>query len=169
MARGPLPGYEEAWWLAWPLAWDGLVLRWSAASGDGVEPALVWAIMREESGYRPAVMSTAGARGLLQIMPETGERLAEAAGVPFQVEALFEPAVNIRLGALYLGQLGRRFPGRPSAAIGSYNAGPEAVSRWLEERPGLPDDEFVETIPYSQTRRYVKRVLRSRHVYRVLY
>lgn len=169
LARGPLAGQEEAWWLAWPLAWDGPVQRWSAATRGAADPTLVWAIMREESGYRPAVMSTAGARGLLQIMPETGERLAEDAGVAFEVEDLFVPDVNIRLGALYLGQLGKRFPGRASAAIGSYNAGPEAVSRWLEERPGLPDDEFVETIPYGQTRRYVKRVLRSRHVYRVLY
>ncbi len=169
LARGPLPGYEEAWWMAWPLAWEVAVQRWSATSGGSADPALVWAIMREESGYRPAVVSTAGARGLLQIMPETGERLAQDAGVPFAVGDLFVPEVNIRFGALYLGQLGSRFPGRASAAIGSYNAGPEAVSRWLEERPALSDDEFVESIPYSQTRRYVKRVLRSRHVYRVLY
>ncbi len=170
LARGPVPGHEEAWWLAWPLAWDGLVHRWSAASDGVVEPELVWAIMREESGYRPAVHSTAGAMGLLQIMPTTGERLARDAGLAaFATQDLLLPSVNIRLGAFYLDQLSRRFAGRPSAAIGSYNAGPEAVERWLEERPDLADDEWVEAIPYSQTRRYVKRVLRSKHAYRVLY
>jgi soluble lytic murein transglycosylase len=170
LARGPLPGREEAWWLAWPLAWDAQVQRWAAASDGSIEPALVWAIMREESGYRPAVVSTAGARGLLQIMPTTGERLAQDSGLrAFRSEDLFEPAVNIRLGAHYLDQLSRRFRGRPSAAIGSYNAGPEAVARWIEERPALPDDEWVESVPYSQTRRYVKRVLRSIHAYRALY
>jgi soluble lytic murein transglycosylase len=170
LARGPVPGREEAWWLAWPLAWDAQVQRWAAASDGSVEPALVWAIMREESGYRPAVVSTAGARGLLQIMPTTGERLAQDSGLSaFSTEDLFEPAVNIRLGAHYLDQLSRRFRGRPAAAIGSYNAGPDAVARWIEERPALPDDEWVESVPYSQTRRYVKRVLRSIHAYRALY
>ena len=170
LARGPLPGREEAWWLAWPLAWDAQVQRWAAASDGSIEPALVWAIMREESGYRPAVVSTAGARGLLQIMPTTAERLAQDSGLrAFSAEDLFEPAVNIRLGAHYLDQLSRRFRGRPSAAIGSYNAGPDAVARWIEERPALPDDEWVESVPYSQTRRYVKRVLRSMHAYRALY
>ena len=84
-------------------------------------------------------------------------------------EQLFRPRLNIRLGTHYLDQLGQQFGGRHSAAIGSYNAGPEAVSRWLEERPDHHDDEWVEAIPYQQTRRYVKRVLRSLHAYQVLY
>jgi len=170
LARGPAPGHEEAWWLAWPRAFDDLVRRFSREAGAPVEPALVYAVMREESGYRPEVVSIVGARGLLQIMPETGARLAQDAGLaPFDAEDLFEPRVNIRLGARYLGQLGRRFGGRDSAAIGSYNAGPTAVARWLRERPDEADDAWVESVPYAQTRAYLKRVLRSRHVYRVLY
>jgi len=170
LARGPAAGHEEAWWLAWPRAFDDLVKRFSREAGASVEPALVYAVMREESGYRPEVVSIVGARGLLQIMPETGARLARDAGLdPFEAEDLFEPRVNIRLGARYLGQLGRRFGGRESAAIGSYNAGPTAVARWLRERPDEADDAWVESVPYAQTRAYLKRVLRSRHVYRVLY
>ena len=84
------------------------------------------------------------------------------------VEDLFEPAVNIRLGASLLEDLLDRFDGRASAAVASYNAGHVSVARWLA-RNDLADDEWVEEIPYDQTRGYVKRVLRSMHAYRVLY
>lgn len=169
LARGPASGDEELWWTAWPLAYAELVRGYSAGPG-APEPALVWAVMREESGYQPSVVSPAGARGLLQIMPSTGERLAQQVGLaPFSPEDLFRPEVNVRLGAAYLGGLTSRFDGRLSAAIGSYNAGPEAIARWLEERPSQDDDEWVESMPYEQTRTYVRRVLRSLHAYRVLY
>ena len=125
--------------------------------------------MREESGYRPEVISVSGARGLLQIMPETGERLAAGQSLTgFTADDLFLPRINIRLGSSYLNQLMEKFDGRISAAVASYNAGPEAVSRWLETQPA-EDDEWVEAIPYDQTRTYVKNVMRSLHVYRVLY
>ncbi len=165
LARGPVPGYEELWWTAWPRAFAEFL-----PADVPVEGALVLAVMREESGYRPAVVSSAGARGLLQIMPETGERLAGSLGLAtFDADDLFLPHYNVRLGSSYLHQLLARFGGRPSAAIGSYNAGPEAVQRWLLERPQWDDDAWVESIPYTQTRRYVKRVLRSLHAYRALY
>ncbi len=169
LARGPAPTLEELWWHAWPAAFLELVEEATQAPGS-VDAALVFSIMREESGFRPKVVSPVGARGLLQIMEPTGERLAAAVGHEnFSADDLFEPRTNIRLGAHYLGELTDRFDGRLSAAIASYNAGPEAVSRWLEERPELPDDEWVEAIPYEQTRSYVKRVLRSLQAYRLLY
>ncbi len=169
LAKAPEPALVELWRTAWPDAYADLV-RAAIPAEAKVEPALVWAIMREESGYRPHVVSSAGARGLLQLMPDTGARLAAEAGLAtFSPDDLFEPAVNVRLGALYLDQLLRRFDGRFSAAIGSYNAGPDAVTRWLAERGGIDDDEWVESIPYDQTRGYVRRVLRSLHAYRVLY
>jgi soluble lytic murein transglycosylase len=74
---------------------------------------------------------------------------------------VFVPERNLDLGAFYLSQLVQRFEGRLSAAIASYNAGPEAVARWLAAAPAREDDEWVEAIPYDQTRGYVKRVLRS--------
>lgn len=167
LARGPVPAQLDLWWHAWPAPFaDGM---WRATSeGTLIEPGLVYALMREESGYSPAAMSIAGARGLLQIMPETGERLArDVALANFTADDLFTPDVNMRLGSHYLRELLERFSGQHSAAIASYNAGPGAVSRWLD--PSLEDDEWVESIPYEQTRAYVKRVLRSLHVYRVLY
>jgi soluble lytic murein transglycosylase len=154
--------------MAWPTAFDDTVER--VARAQGVEPALVYAVMREESGYQPDALSVVGARGLVQIMPETGRRLAADLGArAFDPAELFVPERNLELGALYLSQLVGRFDGRLSAAIASYNAGPEAVARWVAADRGREDDEWVESIPYDQTRSYVKRVLRSVHVYRALY
>jgi soluble lytic murein transglycosylase len=168
LARLPAPVDLEVWWHAWPTPFVDL-FREVAESGIRVEPGLVYAVMREESGYRPEVVSISGARGLLQIMPETGEQLAVRESLAeFSPDDLFIPSINIRLGSAYLEQLMTRFGGRKSAAIASYNAGPEAVSGWLAAGPS-EDDEWVEAIPYDQTREYVKRVLRSLHVYRALY
>ena len=123
-----------------------------------------------DSGSTVLAVSWAGARGLLQIMPDTGSVLARDAGLErFDPDDLFVPRINIRLGSLYLDQLTRRFDGNASAAIASYNAGPEATARWLVESPDVEDDVWVESIPYRQTREYVKRVLRSVHAYRELY
>lgn len=167
LARGPVAGLEELWWLAWPDAYGDLVVG-ALPEEAAIEPALVYAVMREESGYRPEVVSAAGAHGLLQIMPETGARLAAQLGLAgLEVEDLFEPEINLRLGGFYLERLTRRFDGNLSAAVAGYNAGPQAVSRWIDA--ALSDDVWVESIPYEQTRGYVRRVLRSLHVYRTLY
>jgi soluble lytic murein transglycosylase len=168
LARGPVPHQLELWWHAWPAPFAGAVTEATNAGADP-DPALVYAVMREESGYRPDVVSAAGARGLLQLMPETAERVARGAGISApSADDLLAPDLNIRLGSLYLSELLRRFRGRASAAISSYNAGPQTVGRWLEQVDG-EDDEWVEDIAYDQTRSYVKRVLRSMHAYRVLY
>jgi soluble lytic murein transglycosylase len=167
LARGPAPGDVELWWHAWPAPYESEL---SEAMGEGRPPReLVYSIMREESGYRPDVISVSGARGLLQLMPDTATRVAHTVNLAsFEPNDLFRPAVNIELGSAYLGQLLERFGGNEAAAIGSYNAGPEAVARWQPDG-GAPEDVWIEQIPYDQTRGYVKRVLRSLHVYRVLY
>ncbi len=168
LARGPVAGLEELWWYAWPSAFSQHVD--AATEDDGsVDPELVYSIMREESGYRPKVISPVGARGLLQIMRETGTQLAGRVGrTNFNVDDLFDPGMNIELGSFYLSELSRKFPTRVSASIASYNAGPHVVADWVEDDP-RPDDEWVESIPYSQTRSYVKRVMRSLQAYRLLY
>ena len=171
LARGPRVGDEPLLFLSWPPAYRELVEQ-SAAGLTGVEPALVWAIMREESSFRPAVMSSAGAIGLLQLMPETARRQARRSGLSpiAHDEQLTEPGTNIELGSAYLEYLAERFPDRLSATIGSYNAGPNAVARWLRgEASEWDDDVWVEDIPYGQTRAYVKRVLRSLYVYQRYY
>ena len=105
---------------------------------------------------------------LMQLMEPTAREIAEERGDHLEADDLFEPGTNIRLGTHYLAELGETFPERPAAAIASYNAGPQIGATW----PGLgelAEDEWVEEIPYNQTRGYVKRVLRSLYVYRVLY
>jgi soluble lytic murein transglycosylase len=167
LARGPAPGDVELWWHAWPAPYEAELARATRAGRPPRE--LVYSIMREESGYRPDVISVSGARGLLQLMPDTASRVARDVQLEgFDPKDLFRPAVNIELGSAYLGQLLARFDGNAAAAIGSYNAGPEAVARW-KPGDGTPKDVWVEEIPYDQTRGYVKRVLRSLHVYQVIY
>lgn len=168
LARGVAAGQQELWKLAWPDAFAAE--RRAAMPPDAaIDPWLVASILREESGYRPAVVSVSGAVGLLQLMPDTATRIAPDAGVTdFTPAQLVDPALNLRLGAFYLDRLTRRFGGALEPTIASYNAGPEAVTSW--RRGVIPgDDEWVESIPYEETRGYVKRVLRSLHVHRTLY
>jgi soluble lytic murein transglycosylase len=168
LAAGPRGEAPDLWWAAYPQAFAPEVEQ--AAAKAGIAPELLYAVMREESGFRPEVLSVVGARGLVQIMPETGRKLAERLGAAsYSPDELFVPARNLELGAAYLAELLKRFEGRVSAAVASYNAGPEAVERWLTQNRALEDDEWIESIPYDQTRSYAKRVLRSFTIYQALY
>lgn len=138
----------------------------------GIDPRIVWAVMREESTFRAAIRSPAGAVGLMQIIPPTAVRLGAATGIDDAAEKLDKPRVNIRLGTYYLAWLMKRYEGKPSRAIAGYNAGEKAVDRWLAElAPAVlkEQDAFIEEIPYQETRNYVKKVLKSYEVYRRLY
>ncbi|MDG2335929.1 MAG: tetratricopeptide repeat protein [Myxococcota bacterium] len=171
LGQGLSPGYEALFWLSWPPAYADSVHASLAESGR-IDPALVWAIMREESGFRPGVMSSAGAMGLLQLMPETARQTADRVGAESldDSEELFVPGTNIALGTAYLDYLAERFPSQTSAIIASYNAGPNAVAGWRTgAAASVEDDVWVEDIPYAQTRSYVRRVLRSLHAYRNFY
>ena len=106
--------------------------------------------------------------GLTQVMPATAKQVARSAGMKaFDVDSLWVPETSIHIGSIYLGKMLKQF-GHPGLAAAAYNAGPGAVSRWLVGATG-PFDEFVEDIPYSETRGYVKRVLRSYGAYAFLY
>jgi peptidoglycan lytic transglycosylase len=131
------------------------------AQTASLQPGWVWAVMTVESAYCAEVVSHAGALGLLQIMPLTGRRIAQALGVrSFRLDQLFEPAVNIRFGAWYLGQLVRKFGGQLALAAAAYNGGPHNVEQWLRARAATAElDEFVEEIPMRETRLYVKKVV----------
>ena len=129
-----------------------------------IDPHLVYAIMREESRFNKEAVSSAGAIGLMQLMPETAIRMDGS----ISREDLFDPGVNIHLGTIYLAELLKRFGGNIFLAIGAYNAGPEAVTRWIEERKDFTIDEFIEDIPYRETRGYVKKVFKSYVTYKRL-
>ncbi|MCZ7686817.1 MAG: lytic transglycosylase domain-containing protein [Sandaracinaceae bacterium] len=137
----------------------------AAASAVGLTPAHLYAVMWQESGFDPDAVSYADAIGLMQLLPATAERVAEGAGVELTRDMLFDPAVNIRLGARVRGQLAERF-GVP-LCFAAFNAGGHRVQAWLEERGEIELDLFVEHIPYNQTRNYVRRV--TTHLAHYLY
>lgn len=168
LAAGPKDGEPDLWWAAYPQAFAADVD--GAAQRHGIPPELLFAVMREESSFRPNALSVVGARGLVQIMPETGRRLAQRLGAAsYSPDELFEPARSLELGAAYLAELLARFGGSVASAVASYNAGPEAVERWRAQNGQLEEDAWIESIPYDQTRSYAKRVLRSYAIYQALY
>jgi soluble lytic murein transglycosylase len=143
-------------------------LTGTASARFGVDPALLLAVMRRESSFRADARSAAGAEGLLQLRPATAERLAALLGIPGGVGGrLREPETAIPLGAHYLGLLVARF-GEPSLAVAAYNAGPAPVATWAAARPALPLDAWVESIPYRETRQYVKVVISEWDAYRAV-
>ena len=166
--QGVDPAWRDAWVLAWPRPFGPGVI--DATDEFAFDPSMVYAIMREESSYRPGVRSRADARGLMQIVPQTADQIASKLGISdFDAASLYTPAVNLRFGTFYLDQLIARFGGSRPLAIAAYNAGPEVVERWRNRNGELPLDLFVEGVPYGETRRYLRRVLRSRQMYRLLY
>lgn len=135
------------------------------------EPALVLGITRQESGFDPGVRSGADARGMMQLLPSTAAIMAKKIGVSFSASMLYEPDYNMRLGSAYLGQLVNNFSGSYVMAAAGYNAGPGRPLQWLsicgDPRAGGNDPlDFIECIPFSETRNYVMRVLENMQVYR---
>lgn len=135
------------------------------------EPALVLAITRQESGFDPLVRSGVGARGMMQLMPQTAAIVARRNGMDYSPSMLDEPDYNMRLGSSFLGQLVSQFSGSYVMAVAGYNAGPGRPTAWTsycgDPRGGSTDPiDYIECIPFSETRNYVMRVLEGMQVYR---
>ena len=136
-----------------------------------LDPRLVYALIRQESGFYTAAKSHAGARGLMQLMPATAKRVARRLKVSYDRRKLTEdPDFNLRLGQAYIKTLLERFDGSYILALAGYNAGPKRVDEWLAENgdprdPDVDPIEWIERIPFSETRNYVQRVLESVPVY----
>lgn len=151
------------WSVAYP---TGLLPTIKLQGAKGVDPYLIAAIIREESQYDVKAVSRVGAIGLMQVMPATANTVAQRVGLPaVGREDLFDQETNIRIGVRYVEQLMEQFSGNIVYTIASYNAGPLAVGGWIAQYRGQSQDEFVELIPYQETRQYVKRVLRSYREY----
>jgi soluble lytic murein transglycosylase len=143
--------------LLYPQPYDAEVL--SAAKLTGLRPQLIYSVMRQESLYQRDAMSSAGARGLLQMLPETARRVARRWKRPRpSADDLFNPVINVPLGAANLRTLVDRFGGQTIVALAGYNAGPNAAARWMPDE-SLDPDVWVENIPYNETRNYVQRIL----------
>ncbi|HET7712600.1 MAG TPA: transglycosylase SLT domain-containing protein [Thermoanaerobaculia bacterium] len=156
------------WEILFPLQYWPILQQ--EAGRHGLDPFLLASIVRQESGFEPRTVSNAGAVGLMQLMPEEAPDIARRAGLgEVTRDSLFDARVNIALGAAEYAQKLESLGGNHTLAIAAYNAGEKAVGRWLARTPVDDLDVFIESIPYAETRLYVKTVTRNRFEYRRIY
>jgi len=157
----PLP----YWRILFPEPYWSIIKAESAK--NGVDPYLVASLIRQESEFNPSVISYANAWGLMQLLPSVGKALAREEGMShYQTFMLLDPETNIRLGTRYLKQMLDKFGGVSEYALAAYNAGDSRVIDWQAAGPYSGMDEFVESIPFTQTREYVQAILRNIEIYR---
>jgi peptidoglycan lytic transglycosylase len=163
--RGML-GHDFAERVRYPRAWWDQIE--SLSGRRGLDRYMVLALMRQESLFDPTVTSSADAQGLMQLLPSLARRMATDAGLPSADLNLYDPALNMELGTLYLKKLMAKYDGNEFRAVAAYNAGEAAVAHWVALFP-MEDDEWVENIGYRETREYVKQVIGGMREYRLLY
>ena len=153
--------------LWYPMPYKGLIQQYS--SEYEVDPFLVTAVIREESRFMPKSLSAVGAVGLMQLMPETATWAAQMIGMQgVTQESLYQPEINIRLGAWYLANLSKQFGQNQVLVLTAYNGGRGRVKRWLEGGD-MSQSGNIEEIPIAETKEYVKRVQSSYEKYKKLY
>jgi soluble lytic murein transglycosylase len=165
---GPPIADAKRWWEnAYPRAYLELIEKHQdlGKNPDGY----LHSIMRKESGFDPHILSYADAQGLLQMIPATTIRVAKALKLPYDPGKLYEPEYNIMTGSWYIGHMLQKFKGQIPIGAGSFNSGPRPVMRWLDQYGDREIDEFVELVPYTQTREYMKKVTENYARYRYLY
>ncbi len=139
------------------------------AAKNNLDPYLVASLIRQESEFNPSVVSYANAYGLMQLLPSVGRAMAREEGIThFETFQLLNPETNIRLGTRYLRKMLDRFGGVPEYALAAYNAGDSRVVDWQAAGPYHGMDEFVESIPFTQTREYVEAILRNIETYKAI-
>ncbi|MEO6864698.1 MAG: lytic transglycosylase domain-containing protein [Gemmatimonadaceae bacterium] len=157
----------DVWRLIYPVAARDTIV--SESRKAGMDPVLVAALIRQESNFNPRATSPAGARGLMQVMPAVGQSIAPAAGITsWNPALLYDAGINIEIGIRHLAPLLRGQPNLPRS-LAAYNAGGSRVARWSAKRGADDAEIFTERIPFSETRDYVKSVLRNREFYQALY
>ena len=157
---------NDAWRAAFPLPYEPNVR--SAAARNQIDPMLVAGLIRQESAFESKAMSHAGAVGLMQVEPTTARKLARELKVRYARIRLTDPGYNLQLGSRYLANLIQSFM-TPEAALAAYNAGEDRVVQWTTGQNYLETAEFVESIPFTETREYVQIVIRNSQVYRTVY
>jgi soluble lytic murein transglycosylase len=167
-ASAPINAIPLAYWrILFPEPWWGTIKTESAK--NHLDPYLVASLIRQESEFNPSAVSRANAYGLMQMLPSVGKAMAQAEGMGhFETFQLLDPDTNIRLGTRYLRQTLDRFGGVTEYALAAYNAGGERVVGWQAAGPYQGIDEFVESIPFTETREYVQSILRNVETYRAI-
>lgn len=162
------PYTDYLYYLYYPYGYKELVQKYSAQYN--LDPLFTLAVMRQESLFMSDAGSYAGAQGLMQIMPSTGEGIAKQIGISnYTVNILLDPETNIRMGTFYLRQQLDNFGQNEFYCVGAYNGGPSRMSGWVSERGNMDIDEFIESISYEQSREYVKIVMGNYYFYQMLY
>jgi len=156
----------DVWRTAYALPFESLIRRWAAKRG--LDPMLVAGLIRQESAFEPQARSVSDAIGLMQLLPTTARRLAKEGKIRYSRAQLTNPEYNIRLGTAYLADLLKQF-GSVEAALAGYNAGEERVVSWKAGQNYGEEPEFVESIPFTETRQYVQIVTRNADIYHRLY
>jgi len=164
-----IPDLPRPYWEAlFPKAYWAELKRFS--TGNGLDPYLVASLIRQESEFNPYAVSQKNAVGLMQLLPKTGKLVAKQAKLKkYNASQLFTPAVNLQLGTRYFRGMVDRFGGSLEYALAAYNAGSERVDEWLGQGKYRDPQEFVESIPFTETREYVQAILRNANVYKQLY
>ncbi|MCL5047115.1 MAG: lytic transglycosylase domain-containing protein [Actinobacteria bacterium] len=140
------------------------------AAQFNLDPLLVAAVIRTESKFNPGAVSKKGARGLMQVMPSTGEWAADRLKIPgFSLDRLFDPDVNVWIGTWYLDRLRRDFGGDLVLALAAYNGGSGHVKDWLQSSQWTGEQRTIEQIPFRETRNFVDRVMKDYRMYHLLY
>ena len=156
------------WEALFPKAYWNDLQKYSMA--NGLDPYLVASLIRQESEFNAAAVSRANAVGLMQLLPNTGRTVAKQVNLKgYKAPQLYDPAVNLELGTRYFKDMVDQYNGRFEYALAAYNAGSDRVSDWLGEGHFRDVPEFVESIPFTETREYVQAILRNASVYRQLY
>lgn len=159
---------REFWEGLYPIPWEADLRR--RARPHGLDPYLVAGLIRQESEYNHRAVSRAGAIGLMQVMPATAREIFKQLGMPgFSTAKLRQPDISLRLGTFHLKQVVSQFNGSVELALAAYNAGAHRAKEWITWGEFDEPAEFVETIPFTETRGYVQSVLRNRDMYQRLY
>jgi soluble lytic murein transglycosylase len=164
-----IPDLPRKYWEAlFPKPYWSDLKRSSAA--NGLDPYLVASLIRQESEFNPSAVSRANAVGLMQLLPKTGKSVAKEVKLKrYNASQLYTPAVNMQLGTRYFKGMVDKFGGSFEYALAAYNAGSERVDEWLAQGKYRDPQEFVESIPFTETREYVQAILRNASVYKQLY
>ena len=150
----------------YPVLYTGEIF--AAAEANGIPPAYIAAIIMAESSYDPAAVSSVGARGLMQIMPDTFIWLTTENGEHLNSATLYDPKTNIKYGTYYLSKLYLQF-GSWDEVFAAYNAGPDKVEEWLSDERYSEDGKELSDIPFKETEKYVKKVNKADNIYKKLY
>jgi soluble lytic murein transglycosylase len=164
-----LPDLPRPYWEAlFPKAYWTDLRKYSLL--NGLDPYLVASLIRQESEFNALALSRANAVGLMQLLPKTGKTVAKQVKLKgYSAPQLFTPAVNLQLGTRYFKDMVDKYNGQFEYALAAYNAGADRVGDWLSQGHYRDPQEFVESIPFTETREYVQAILRNANVYRQLY